>query len=64
MKSIAVEREDGEGYYGIYFKEWNTGWSAGPIKIGKGYISNGSFDFTENFQEAIDHASIKEPNGE
>lgn len=59
LSSIAVERIDDVGYHGISFKEWNTGWSLNPIKIGKGFISLSDFDFTEKFQEAKNHASSK-----
>lgn len=59
IRSIAVEKEIKDGYEGLSFKEWNTGWSINPFKIGKGFISNGKFDFTENFDEAVKHASTK-----
>jgi hypothetical protein len=60
LRSIAVEKIVDDVYHGYSLKEWNTGWSINPFKIGKGYITNSkSFDFTENFDEAIQHASIK-----
>lgn len=58
LSSIAVEKVVKDGYEGVSFKEDNTGWSISPIKIGKGFISNGKFDFTEDFQEAVRHASL------
>jgi hypothetical protein len=57
LKSIAVKEISENGYEGVYFKRWATGWSTGPIKIGKGFIRLGQFDFTENIDEAIKHAS-------
>lgn len=56
LSSIAVEKYNDIGFEGICFKKDNTGWSSGPIKIGRGFISRGKFDFTESFQEAEKHA--------
>lgn len=57
MKSVAISECLPEGYRGVYFKEWNTGWSTGPTWVGKGCITNGQYDFTEDFETAIKHAS-------
>lgn len=59
LRSIAVEKISDVEYEGVSFKEWNTGWSISPIKIGKGFISKSDFDFTESIDEAIEHAKIK-----
>jgi hypothetical protein len=60
LRSIAVEKIFSDQFHGIAFKEWNTGWSLNPIKIGKGFITNcgDKMDFTQDFEEAIKHASI------
>jgi hypothetical protein len=58
LRSIAVEKSTDEQFEGISFTEDNTGWSLNPIKIGRGYISRTMFDFTEDFQEAANHASL------
>lgn len=58
LSSIAVEKATEEQFEGICFKEDNTGWSLNPIKIGRGFISRSKFDFTEDFQEAEQHAAI------
>ncbi len=57
LRSIAVREIVNNGYEGVSLKESNIGWSINPIKIGKGFISLGKFDFTEIFTEAICHAS-------
>jgi len=59
LRSMAIEKIHENGYEGVSFMEWNTGWSINPVKIGKGFISLGQFDFTENLQEAINHAKIR-----
>lgn len=59
LRSVAVEKVGKHGYEGVVFKESNLGWEVNPFKIGKGYIANSNFDFTENFEEAKFHASLK-----
>lgn len=59
LRSIAIQSASDIGFEGISFKENNTGWSLNPIKIGRGYISLGNFDFTEQFEEAKRHSSIR-----
>ncbi len=60
LSSIAVQSVSDIGFEGLCFKEDATGWEVNPIKIGRGFISLAHFDFTEQFEEAKIHASIRE----
>ncbi len=58
LSSIAVEGATDTHFEGVYIREDNTGWSMNPVKIGRGFISKGNFDFTEIFEDAKAHAAI------